>query len=113
MFFNSKKIIAKKENEARLKRINKFEVRYITTRDPTQYGETIIGKNCIITIINNQFNIVHDNNIEPDNNIIFTHSIESLQCSELMSQNGIILSYTDDKTGEYIEVIAYYKYHRK
>jgi len=107
MFFNSKKIRAKKENEARLNRINNFEVRYITTRDPTQYGESIIGKNCVINILNNQFNIVQDNNV------IFTHSIESLQCSELMSQNGIILSYTDDKTGEYIEVIAYYKYHRK
>ena len=113
MFFNNKKTRAKKENEERLKRINNFEVRYITTRDPTQYGESIIGKNCVINILNNQFNIVHDNNIEYDNNVIFTHSMKGLQASELMSQNGIILSYTDDKTGEYIEVIAYYKYHRK
>lgn len=113
MFFISNKIRVKKENEARLKRINNFEVRYITTRDPTHYGESIIGKNCVINILNNQFNIVHDKKIEHDNNVIFTHSIESLQASELMSQNGIILSYTDDKTGEHIEVIAYYKYHRK
>ncbi|MBU3158546.1 hypothetical protein KPL37_02010 [Clostridium frigoris] len=107
MFFNNKKIRAKKENEARLKRINNFEVRYVTTRDPTQYSESIIGKNCIMSILNNQFNI------QNDNNVIFTHSIENLQSSELMSQNGIILSYTDDKTSEYIEIIAYYKYHRK
>ncbi|MCB2306169.1 hypothetical protein LGL08_06740 [Clostridium estertheticum] len=107
MFFNSKKTKAKKENEARLKRINNFEVRYVTTRDPNQYGESIIGKNCVINILNNQFII------QSDNNIIFTHCIESLQCSELMSQNGIILSYTDDKTGEYVEIIAYYKYYRK
>ncbi|APC40624.1 hypothetical protein [Clostridium estertheticum] len=107
MFFNSKKTKAKKENEARLKRINNFEVRYVTTRDPNQYGESIIGKGCVINILNNQFII------QSDSNVIFTHSIESLQCSELMSQNGIILSYTDDKTGEYVEVIAYYKYHRK
>lgn len=113
MFCNSKKIRAKKENEERLKRINNFEVRYITTRDPKQYGESIIGKNCVIKIINKQFNIVHDNNIEHDNNVIFTHTIENLQCSELMSQNGIILSYTDDKTEEYMEIVVYYKYHRK
>ena len=107
MFFNSKKIKLKRENEARLRRINNFEVRYITTRDPKQYGECIIGKSCVINIINNDFNIYRDDNI------IFTHPIETLQCSELMSQNGVILSYVDDKTGEDVEVIAYYKYHRK
>ncbi|WP_298845114.1 hypothetical protein [Clostridium sp.] len=107
MFFNSKKLKAKKENELRLKRIINFEVRYVTTRDPIQYGESIIGKGCIINILDNQFII------QNSNNVIFTHSIEGLQASELMSQNGIILSYTDDKTGKYIEVIAYYKYHRK
>lgn len=107
MFFNSKKLKLKRENEARLRRINNFEVRYITTRDPKQYGESIIGKSCIINIIDNKFNICCNDNI------IFTHPMETLQCSELMSQNGVILSYVDDKTGEDIEVIAYYKYHRK
>jgi len=107
MFFNSKKAKLKRENDARLNRIDNFEVRYITTRDPTQYGESIIGKSCVVNILNNQFNI------KCDDNIIFTHSMENLQCSELMSQNGVILSYVDDKTGEDVEVIAYYKYHRK
>jgi hypothetical protein len=107
MFFNSKKLKLKRENEARLMRINNFEVRYITTRDTKLYGESIIGKNCVINIIDNKFNI------SCGNNIIFTHLLETLQCSELMSQNGIILSYVDDKTGEDIGVIAYYKYHRK
>ena len=107
MFFNRKKTKQKRENEARLRRINNFEVRYITTRDPNQYGESIIGKSCVINIFNDQFNI------HCDDNIIFTHPIETLQCSELMSQNGVILSYADDKTGENVEIIAYYKYHRK
>jgi len=106
MFFTSKKTREKKENEARLRRINNFEVRYVTARD-TKYGESIIGKNGIINIINDQFNICCDNKI------IFTHPIESLQGSELMSLEGIILSYVDNKTGESMEVIAYYKYHRK
>jgi uncharacterized protein with PIN domain len=91
MFFKSKKYKEKKENEARLMRINNFEVRYVTTRDPNKYGETI----------------------KCNDKIIFTHSIENLQCSELMSQEGAILSYIDVETGENVEVMAYYKYHRK
>jgi len=107
MFFTNKKTKEKKENEARLRRINDFEVRYVTIRDPNKYGESIIGKNCVINIINDQFNILCDSKI------IFTQPIETLQGSELMSLEGIILSYVDDKTGEDVEVIAYYKYHRK
>ncbi|MGV8982975.1 hypothetical protein [Clostridium sp.] len=107
MFFNSKKRKEIKENEARLMRINDFEVRYVTTRDPYKYGESIIGKSCVININNGYFSITSGNEI------IFTHSIEGLQCSELLSQEGVILSYVDDKTGEDVEVMAYYKYHRK
>lgn len=107
MFFKSKKFKEKKENEARLMRINNFEVRYVTNRDPKKYGESIIGKGCLINIVSGEFTI------KCDNKVIFTHSIENLQCSELLSQEGAILSYIDDKTGENIEVMAYYKYHRK
>lgn len=107
MFFNSKKRKEIKENEVRLRRVNSFEVRYATTRDPNKYGESIIGKSCVINIEDDEFNI------KCDNKLIFTHPIEGLQCSELMSRDGIILSYADDKTGENVEVVAYYKYHRK
>ena len=107
MFFISKKRKEIKENEARLMRINNFEVRYVTTRDPYKYGESIIGKSCVINIYNGDFSITSGNKT------IFTHSIEGLQCSELLSQEGVILSYVDDKTGENVEVMAYYKYHRK
>ncbi|MBU3190404.1 hypothetical protein K9O30_14525 [Clostridium bowmanii] len=107
MFFNSKKRKEIKENEARLMRINNFEVRYVTTRDPYKYGESIIGKGCVININNGDFIITSGNKI------IFTHSIKGLQCSELLSQEGVILSYVEDKTGENVEVMAYYKYHRK
>jgi len=107
MFFNNRKRKELKENEARLMRINDFEVRYVTTRDPYKYGESIIGRSCIININNGEFNI------KCGNEVIFTHSIENLQCSELLSQEGVILSYVDDKSGENVEVMAYYKYHRK
>ena len=107
MFFNSKKRKEIKENKARLMRINDFEVRYVTSRDPNKYGESIIGKNCIINIRSDEFNI------NCDNKLIFTHLLEGLQCSELMSQEGAILSYVDAKTRENVEVMVYYKYHRK
>jgi len=107
MFFYSKKRKEIKENEARLMRINGFEVRYVTIREPKKYGESIIGKNCVINIRSGEFNI------NCDNKLIFTHLIEGLQCSELMSQEGAILSYVDNITRENVEVMVYYKYHRK
>src|SRR5690242_3857132 len=107
MFFKSKKAKEQKENEERLRRINGFEVRYVTKRDTGHYGESIIGKDCVIHIIKNVFTILCDKES------IFTHSLEGLQGSELMSLDGIILNYTDEKTKEEVEVIAYYKYHRK
>ncbi|MCJ7689663.1 MAG: hypothetical protein MUO60_10145 [Clostridiaceae bacterium] len=107
MFFTTKRSKEKKENKARLKRINDFEVRYVTTRDLNKYGESIIGKSCVINIINNRFNI------RCDKKNIISQDIDTVQCSELMSGEGIILRYDDDKTGEDVEVIAYYKYHRK
>lgn len=107
MFFTSKKSKEKKENEARLRRINDFEVRYVTNREPNKCGESIIGKNCVINVVDDQFNI------RCENKIIFTHPIKNLKGSELMSLEGIILSYVDEKTREDVEIIAYYKYHRK
>lgn len=107
MFFTTKKAKEKKENEARLRRIDNFEVRYVTTRNLYEYGESIIAKNCVINISKAQFSI------RCDNKIIMEHDIDTLQCSELMSGEGIILRYNDDKAGENVEVIAYYKYHRK
>lgn len=107
MFFTTKKVKEKKENEARLRRINNYEVRYVTTRDHNRYGESIIAKSCVINIINDQFTILCQDKV------IIAQDIKKLQGSELLSGEGIILNYDDDKTGEKVEVIAYYKYHRK
>jgi hypothetical protein len=110
MFF--KKMMEKrkerKENEMRLRKLHGWEVRYVTTINPETYVEYIIGKYGVI-------NITEDDNfvIICSNKIVFSHSIEGLQGSELMSLDGIILSYTNEETGEFKEVVAYYKYHRK
>ncbi|WP_163195479.1 hypothetical protein [Clostridium thermarum] len=106
-FFNRSRQKELKENEARLRRTNNFEVRYVTTRDGITYGESIIGKYGIIEIVDDIYRIICDNKI------VFEHPIKGLMGSELMSLDGIILSYIDHKTGENVEVIAYYKYHRK
>lgn len=111
LFFNrgNKKGIRKeiKDNEARLRRTDDLEVRYVTTRDGMTYGESIIGKYGVIKIIEDNYQIICDGKV------VFEHPIEGLMGSELMSLDGIILSYTDKATGEFVEVIAYYKYHRK
>lgn len=107
MFFSNKKMKELKENDAKLRKLEEREVRYVTTRDSITNVETIIGKYGYIKIEDNIFSIICDGKV------IFTHSIDSLQGSELMSLDGIILSYESEKTGEITEVIAYYKYHRK
>lgn len=107
MFFNNKKMKEFKENDAKLRKLEEREVRYVTTRDPITNVESIIGKYGYIKILDNIFSIICDGKV------IFTHSIDGLQGSELMSLDGIILSYESEETGEITEVIAYYKYHRK
>ena len=107
LFFNRKLQKELKANEERLRRTDGFEVRYVTTRDALTYGESIIGKYGYIKIENDIYKIICDNKV------IFEHSLQGLMGSELMSLDGIILSYEDENTGELGEVIAYYKYHRK
>lgn len=106
-FLNRNKQKEQKENELRLRRTNELEVRYVTTRDGISYGESIIGKYGIIKIEDDIYRIICDGKI------VFEHSVKDMMGSELMSLDGIILSYQDQNTGELVEVIAYYKYHRK
>ncbi|OPJ59337.1 hypothetical protein [Clostridium oryzae] len=107
MFFQKRKAMKEKvENEKKLNKLQDREVRYVTTRDENNI-ETIIGKYGFITIEDGIF-IIKCNDKE-----VFKHGVSDLQGSELMSLDGIILSYTDKETGIFNEVIAYYKYHRK
>ena len=103
----SKKQKEKKENESRLRKLQGREVRYVTTRDSETYDETIIGKYGEINITNDEFNIVCDNKT------IFSHPIYGLMGAELMSLDGIILTYEDENTSKEVKLIVYYKYHRK
>jgi hypothetical protein len=107
LIFNRNRQKELKENEARLRRTNEREVRYVTTRDGITYGESIIGKYGVIEVVDDILRIICDNKV------VFEHGLKGLMGSELMSLDGIILSYNNENTGELIEVIAYYKYHRK
>lgn len=106
MLFNKKKNKEIKENEQRLRKLHGREVRYVTTRDRITNVETIIGKYGVINIKEDEFFIICNNKL------IFSNSIYKIDGSELMSLDGIILNYLDN-SGEKIEVVAYYKYHRK
>ena len=105
--FWSKKNKEKKENEIRLRKLHRRELRYITVRDGITYNQSVIGKNGIITIVDDVLSITCGNKV------IFSHALEGLIGSELMSLDGVILTYNDESTGEEVEVIAHYKYYRK
>jgi hypothetical protein len=109
MFFKRKReeLREKKENEIRLRKLEGREVRYASERDPITNVEKVLGKYGFINIVDDEFIITCDNKV------IFSHPIKYLMGSELMSLDGIILSYTDSSTNEYVEIIAYYKYYRK
>ncbi|HCW05675.1 MAG TPA: hypothetical protein DGK91_14855 [Clostridium sp.] len=107
LFFNRKLQKELKENEERLRRTDGREVRYVTTRDGLDYGESIIGKYGYIKIEDDIYRIICDDKV------IFEHTLKGLFGSELLSLDGIILSYQDKTSKELVEVIAYYKYHRK
>ena len=106
MFFR-KKDKQKTENDMLLQRLDTREVQYVSRRDPVNYGETILGKNGAINIIDDELVIVCNNRI------IFRMKLEKLEADELMSLNGVNLRYIDEKTGQQQALIAYYKYHRK
>jgi hypothetical protein len=96
-----------KENEIRLRKLHGREVRYVSERDELTYVERIMGKYGYISIVDDVLSI------SCDSKIIFSHPIEGLMGSELMSLDGIILSYMDENTRKPVEVMAYYKYYRK
>jgi hypothetical protein len=109
MFFKRRRneLKEKKENEIRLRKLHGREVRYASERDAVTNVEKVLGKYGFITIIDDIFTITCDDKT------IFSHPIQGLMGSELMSLDGIILSYVESNTQKIVEIIAYYKYYRK
>ncbi len=95
------------ENEELLHSLDGRHIRYVIKKNPGTYQETIIGKDGIINVYNNRLTIVCSNEI------VFSHPLKDLKCSELMSLNGVTFRYKEETTEQNMLIIAYYKYHRK
>mgnify|MGYP005855665367 CR=1 FL=1 len=95
-------------NKEFLPKLDGRQVKYVSMRKGTESGETILGKDGIINIIDN-----NEVSILCDNKTVFRHSLENLVIDELMSLEGVNFRYEDEYTGENFTVIAYYKYYRK
>jgi len=85
------------------------KVKYVSLRKGAESGETILGKDGLINIIDgNEIAILCNNKI------VFRHPIDdTLRVDELMSLAGVNFRYKDKDIGENLTVTAYYKYHRK
>lgn len=97
----------KKENEEKLRKLQGREVRYASKRDEITYVETVIGKNGVISIVDDIFSVICNDKI------VFSSPISEVYGSDLMSLDGIILNYKDETTGKDVEIMVYYKYYRK
>lgn len=106
MLFRPKRKQKQNNNQLLLQSLNGKEVKYVSSRDRNSYGETIIGKNGVINISNDELLI------SCEGNEVFRHPLNELEGGELMSYEGINLRYPDND-GKKCTVIAYYKYYRK
>lgn len=96
------------ENSLLLSRLNGRQVKYVSLRKGMESGETIIGKDGVINIINNEEIAILCNT-----RIVFRHKLCEIKADELMSLAGVNLRYKDEANGQNISIIAYYKYYRK
>lgn len=106
MIFNRifKENKGKKENIQRLLKLDKREVRYVSSRDSETNVEYVLGKSGIINIEGDIFSIICGDKK------IFESSIYEMTGSELLSLDGIIIT---TKNKDYTEMIVYFKYYRK
>ncbi len=107
MFCWRKKDKLQSESAKLIKSLDGREVKYVSKRDPVDYGEIILGKNGHINITDDELIILCEGEI------VFRNDIKGLKAAELMSLDGINLRYENEETGETETVVAYYKYFRK
>lgn len=113
MCFKRKKRKKQTKEEALYKewifsRLDSRKVKYVSLRKGIGNGETILGKDGFINVIDGK-----EIAIVCNNKIVFRKEIEKLKVDELMSLSGVNFRYKDEVTLENITITAYYKYHRK
>ncbi len=70
-------------------------------------GEIVIGKDGRICVTAEEVELRFSNGSVP-----FACPLSSVECGELMSHNGVLITGDDVVTGNRITVVAYYKYYR-
>lgn len=106
LFFGKKKQIADDKDNA-VKRLDQRAVKYVTRRNSETYDETIIGRDGVVNILDDDLVIMCGAEE------VFRAKRLFCEAAELMSLDGAVIKVIDDD-GETIDtVIAYYKYYRK
>lgn len=80
-------------------------ITYAVRREPD--GEIVIGKDGRICAATERLELRFS-----DGSIPFACPVSTVQCGELMSRNGVLITGDDEVTGKRISVVAYYKYYR-
>ncbi len=99
----------RRENNKRPSALDKLDgklVAYAVRREPT--GEVVIGKKGRICAITEQVELRFE-----DGSVPFACPADTVECGELLSKNGVLLTGDDLVTGKRTTVVAYYSYHRK
>lgn len=108
MLFFSRK--PKPQADPVLKQMDGREIKYVTKRTRDSDGnvkEVILGKEGRIVLIENEIRVMCG---ATD---VFKCSLENASYFVLLSGDGITVSGVNTINGEQMDIIVYYKYHRK
>ena len=101
---------SKDPNSDVLKQMDGREVKYVTRRVKNENGdvkEVILGKDGRIVVIDSEIRVMCG---ETD---VFRCMIENATYYMLLSGDGITVSGVNTINGEQMDIIVFYKYHRK
>lgn len=87
---------------AKLKSLDKKELRYVAMRDPESYREIRLGQEGAINIIGGEIQLVCGGVT------VFACKLDEVKTGELMSLDGITLKGFDRVSGEQRSVTAFY-----
>ena len=105
LFFRKRK--SDKATAADFAKIDKRSIKYVSERDPDNYGERILGKNGALNIVDKDIVIVCEGRE------VFRCKKAGSIIAELISLAGVVITGDDVYTGERKTVTAYYQYYRK
>lgn len=100
----------KKSNDAVLKQMDGREIKYVTRRIRNEDGtvkEVILGKEGRIVVIDDEIRIMCGTTD------VFKCKIENSTYYMLLSGDGITVSGVNEVDNTQVDIIVYYKYHRK